>query len=51
MVKGYSQKKGIDYAVIFYHVLKLTSIVILLSVVTSENLHLEQIDAKTMFLH
>ena len=51
MVKGYSQRKGIDYAEIFSPVVKLTSIRILLSVVASENLHLEQMDVKTTFLH
>ena len=51
MVKGYSQRKCIDYAEIFSPVVKLTSIRILLSVVASENLHLEQIDVKTTFLH
>ena len=51
MVKGYSQRKGIDYAEIFSPVVKLTSIRILLSIVTSENLHLEQMDVKTKLLH
>ena len=51
VVKGYSQRKGIDYAEIFSPFLKLTSIRILLSIVASENLHLEQMDLKTAFLH
>ena len=51
VVKGYSQRKGIDYAEIFPPVVKLISIQILLSVVASENLHLEQMDVKTRFLH
>ena len=50
VVKGYSQRKGIDYAEIFSPVVKLTSIRILLSIVASENLHLEQMDVKTTFL-
>ena len=49
MVKGYSQRKGIDYAEIFSFVVKLTSIQILLSVVASENFHLEQMDVKYHF--
>ena len=51
MVKRYSQGKSIDYAEIFSPVVKLTSIRILLSIVASENLHLEQMDVKTAFLH
>ena len=51
VVRGDSQRKGIDYAEIFYPVVKLNSIRILLSVVESENLHLEQMDVKTTFLH
>ena len=51
VVKGYSQRKGIDYDEIFSPVVKLNSIRILLSVVASENLHLEQMDVKTTFLH
>ena len=51
VVKGYSQRKGIEYAEIFSPIVKLTSLRILLSVVASENLHLEQMDVKTTFLH
>ena len=51
MVKGYSQRKGVDYAEIFYPVVRLTSIRILLSVVASENSHLEQMDVKKAVLH
>ena len=49
VVKGYSQRKGIDYAEIFSLVVKLTTIQILLSIVASENLHLEQMDVKRRF--
>ena len=51
VVKGYSQRKGIDYAEIFSPVVKLTSIRIMLSIVASKNLYLEQMDVKTTFLH
>ena len=51
VVKGYSQWKGIDYAEIFSPIVKLTSIRILLSIVASENMHLKQIDIKTIFFH
>ena len=47
--KRYSQRKDIDYAEIFSPVVKLTSIRIMLSVVASENLHLEQMDVKKHF--
>ena len=50
-VKEYSQRKGIDYVEIFSPVVKLTFIRILLSIVASKNLHLEQMDVKTVFLH
>ena len=51
MVKGYSQRKGIDYAEIFSPVVKLTFVRILLSIVASDNLHVEQMNVKTTFLH
>jgi len=48
VVKGFSQKEGIDYNEIFSPVVKLTPIRVVLSFVTIENLHLEQMD---VFLH
>ena len=51
VVKGYSQRKGIDYAEILSPVVKLNSIRILLSIVASKNLHLEQMDVKIAFIH
>ncbi|KAF3676984.1 Retrovirus-related Pol polyprotein from transposon TNT 1-94 [Capsicum annuum] len=51
VVKGYSQRKGINYAEIFSPIVKLTTIRILLSIIASENLHLEQMDVKIAFLH
>ena len=51
VVKVYLIRKGVEYAEIFSPVLKLTSIRIMLSVVASENLHLEKLDVKTAFLH
>ena len=49
VVKRYSQRKDIDYAEIFSPDLKLTSIRILLSIVASENLHLDQMDVNNIF--
>ena len=48
-VKGFSQKKGIDE--IFSHVVKMTSIKTILSLVAVEDLNLEQLDVKTIFHH
>ena len=50
VVKGFAQKKGIDFDEIFSHV-KMTSIRTTLSIVAVEDLHLEQLDVKTTFLH
>lgn len=51
MVEEYSQRKGIDYTEIFSPVVKLATIRIVLSIFAAENLHLEQMDIKTAFLH
>ena len=41
MVKGFAQKKGIDFDEIFSPVVKMTSIKTILSLVAAEDLHLE----------
>ena len=51
VVKGYAQKEGIDFQEIFFPVVKMTSIRVILSMVAVEDLHLEQLDVKTAFLH
>ena len=51
VVKGFAQKKGIDFDEIFSPVVKMTSIRTILSLVVAEDLHLEQLDVKTTFLH
>jgi hypothetical protein len=51
VVKGFAQKKGIDFDEIFSLVVKMTSIRTILSLVEVEDLHLEQLDVKTTFLH
>jgi len=50
-VRGFQQRKGIDFTEIFSHVVKLTSIKSILNIVTTRNLHLEQLNVKTAFLH
>jgi hypothetical protein len=51
VVKGFAKKKGIDFDEIFSHVVKMTSIRTILSLVAIKDLHLEQLDVKTAFLH
>uniref|UniRef100_A0A803Q806 Integrase catalytic domain-containing protein n=1 Tax=Cannabis sativa TaxID=3483 RepID=A0A803Q806_CANSA len=45
------KKEGVDYIEIFALVVKLNTIRSVLSIVAIENLHLEQLDVKTSFLH
>ena len=51
VVKGFAQKKGIDFDEIFSPVVKMNSIRTILSLAAVEDLHLEQLDVKTSFLH
>ena len=51
VVKGFAQKKRIDFNEIFSPIVKMTSIHTILSVVATEDFHLEQLDVKTTFLH
>ena len=51
VVKGFAQKKDIDFDEIFYPIVKMISIHIVLSIVVTKDLHLEQLDVKKTFLH
>jgi hypothetical protein len=51
VVKGFAQNKGIDFDEIFSPIVKMTSIRTILILVAVEDLHLEQLDVKTSFLH
>lgn len=50
-MKGFQQKEDIDYTEIFSLVVKLTTIRVILGIVDAEDLHFEQLDVKTAFLH
>jgi hypothetical protein len=51
VVKGFQQKEGVDYTEIFSPVVKLTTIILVLGITATKDLHLEQLDVKTAFLH
>ena len=51
VVKGFGQKKGIDYEEIFSPVVKMSSIRAVLDLAASMDLEIEQLDVKTAFLH
>ena len=51
VMKGFNQKKGIDFDEIFLPIAKMCSIRVKLGLAASMNLELEQLDVKTTFLH
>ncbi|GKB97559.1 putative RNA-directed DNA polymerase [Tanacetum coccineum] len=51
VVKGFSQKRGIDFDEIFSPVVKMGSIRVVLGLAASLDLEVEQMDVKTTFLH
>eukprot|EP00253_Pinus_taeda_P004968 PITA_04968 len=51
VAKGYSQVPGIDFGDIFSPVAKVTSVRLILAVVAAFDFEVEQMDAKTIFLH
>ena len=50
-MKGFQQKKGVEFDKIFSPVVKMTSIRTVLSIAANMNLEVEQLDVKTTFLH
>ena len=50
-VKGFQQKKGIDYLEIFSPVVKMSIIRLVLGMVVAENLHIEQLNVKMAFVY
>ena len=51
VVKGFQQRKGVDFDEIFAPVVKMTSIRTVLSIAVNMDLEIEQLDVKTTFLH
>ena len=51
VVKGFSQRKGVDFGEIFSPVVKMSSIRVVLGIAASLDLEVEQMDMKTAFLH
>ena len=51
VVKGFSQKQGIDFDEIFSPIVKMSSIRVVLGLVANLDLELKQLDLKTAFLH
>jgi len=51
VVKGFNQKKGIDFEEIFSPVVKMSSIRVVLGLAAVLDLEIEQLDVKTAFLH
>ena len=50
-MKGFGQKKGVDFEEIFSPVVKMSSIRVVLGLATSLNLDVKQLDVKAAFLH
>jgi len=50
VVKGFAHKKGVALDEIF-SLVKMTSIRVILSLIPTEDLHLQQLDVSTTFLH
>ncbi|CAL1369479.1 unnamed protein product [Linum trigynum] len=51
VVKGFNQKKGVDFEEIFSPVVKMSSIRVVLGLAASLDLEVEQLDVKMAFLH
>ena len=50
-MKGFGQKKCVDFEELFSPMVKISSILVVLGLATSLNLEIEQLDVKTAFLH
>lgn len=50
-MKGFSQKKQINFEQVFSHVVKMPSIRVVIGLTTTLNLKVDQLDMKTTFMH
>ena len=51
VAKGFKKEHGVDYDEIFFPAVKMPTLRLLLGVMETEDLELEQLDFKTTFLH
>ena len=51
VVKGFQQKRGVNFNEIFAPIVNMTSMQTVLSITTSMDLEVEQLDVKMVFLH
>ena len=51
VIKGYKQKEGFDYFDTYSHVMRITSIRMILAIAALRNLEVHQMDVKTAFLN
>ena len=51
VAKGFQQKAGVDFTEIFAPVVKISTIRLVINLAASLDLHIEQMDVKTAFLH
>lgn len=51
VLRGFTQREGIDFNEMFYLVVKHASIRVILALIAIQDMYLEQIDVKITFLH
>lgn len=49
-IKRFQQKKGIDYSEVFSPIVKITTSILVLGMVATEDLYLEKLELKRAFL-